>query len=160
MHPIFLEIGPVTIRWYGVMAAVGFLLATVLINLNRKRANLSENQASTLIFITIFGGIIGARIFYVIQNWSSQFSNNWLEIFRIDHGGLVFYGGFFLAVAGITTYCRLSKLDTIRVMDVFPRTGDGACDGQGRLLFKCLLFWESDFFMPWRTLSTRLGSSD
>ena len=53
MHPIFLEIGPVTIRWYGVMAAVGFLLATVLINLNRKRANLSENQASTLIFITI-----------------------------------------------------------------------------------------------------------
>ncbi len=119
MHPIFLHLGPLTIRWYGIMAATGFLLATLLISLNRKRAGMNDNQVSNLLFIAIIGGIAGARIFYVIQNWSSQFSANFLEIFRVDHGGLVFYGGFFLAGAGIIIYCRRAKLDTIRVMDVF-----------------------------------------
>ena len=119
MHPIFFTLGPLTIRWYGVMAAIGFLLATVLINMNRKRADMSENQASTLVFIAIIGGVLGARITYVIQNWSTQFKDNFSEIFRIDHGGLVFYGGFFLAIAGIIIYCRKSKLDIARVLDVF-----------------------------------------
>ena len=119
MHPIFFTLGPLTIRWYGVMAAIGFLLATALITMNRKRANMTENQASTLIFIAIIGGVIGARVFYVVQNWTAQFKGNVLEVFRIDHGGLVFYGGFFLAVAGIVVYCRKSKLDLVRVMDVF-----------------------------------------
>ena len=119
MHPIFFTLGPLTIRWYGVMAAIGFLLATVLITMNRKRADMSENQASTLVFIAIIGGVLGARIFYVVQNWTTQFKDNFSEIFRIDHGGLVFYGGFFLAIAGIIVYCRKSKLDMVRVLDVF-----------------------------------------
>ncbi len=119
MHPIFLNLGPLTIRWYGVMAAIGFLLATTLITMNRKRADMSDNQASTLVFIAIIGGVLGARIFYVIQNWSTQFRGNFLEMFRIDHGGLVFYGGFFLAAVGIIVYCRKSKLDMVRVLDVF-----------------------------------------
>ena len=119
MHPIFFTVGPLTIRWYGVMAAIGFLLATTLITMNRKRANMSENQASTLVFIAIIGGVLGSRITYVIQNWSIQFKDNFSEIFRIDHGGLVFYGGFFLAVGGIIVYCRKSKLDMVRVLDVF-----------------------------------------
>jgi phosphatidylglycerol---prolipoprotein diacylglyceryl transferase len=119
MHPIFFTLGPLTIRWYGVMAAIGFLLATVLLTMNRKRANMSDNQASTLLFIAIIGGVIGARIAYVIQNWSIQFKDNLPEMFRIDHGGLVFYGGFFLAIVGIIIYCRKSKLDMVRVLDVF-----------------------------------------
>ena len=118
MHPIFFTLGPLTIRWYGVMAAIGFLLASLVITLNRKRANMTDNQVSTLLFIAIIGGVLGARIFYVIEYWS-QFHGNFLEIFRIDHGGLVFYGGFFLAIAGIIAYCRIQKLDMVRVMDVF-----------------------------------------
>lgn len=131
MHPILFTLGPLTIRWYGVMAAVGFLLAALLLSLNRKRANMSENQVSSLLFIAIVGGIVGARIFYVIQNWSAQFSGNFLEMFRVDHGGLVFYGGLFLAIAGIIVYCRKSKLDFIRVLDVFsPAMATGHAMGR------------------------------
>jgi len=119
MHPIFFTVGPLTIRWYGVMAAIGFLLATVIVTMNRKRANMSDNQVSALMFIAIVGGIAGGRIFYVIQNWSALFKDNLLEVFRVDHGGLVFYGGFFLATGGIIVYCRKSKLDMVRVLDVF-----------------------------------------
>ena len=99
--------------------AIGILLATMLITINRKRANMSDPQVSTLVFIAIIGGVIGSRITYVMQNWSAQFRDNLLEVFRIDHGGLVFYGGFFLAVGGIIVYCHKSKLDMVRVLDVF-----------------------------------------
>jgi phosphatidylglycerol:prolipoprotein diacylglycerol transferase len=119
MHPILIEFGSFSIRWYGVMAAVGFLLATLAVNMNRKRADMSEDQSSALLFIAIAGGVLGARIVYVYQNWTSQFKDHFSEIFRIDHGGLVFYGGFFLAMAGIIFYCRKSKLDMVKVMDVF-----------------------------------------
>lgn len=118
MHPIFFSIGPLTIRWYGVMAAIGFLLAALFLNLNRKRAGMNENQASALLFIAIISGVAGSRIFYVIQNWA-QFRGDFWEIFRIDHGGLVFYGGFFLAICALAIYCRNTKLDIIRVLDVF-----------------------------------------
>jgi len=117
MHPIAFQIGGFAIRWYGVMAALGFVAATFLIQWNRKYARVSSDQATTLMLLALFGGILGARIFYVIQ-FANQFRNNWLGVFRVDQGGLVFYGGFFLAMAAIIVYCRKQKLDIIRVLDV------------------------------------------
>ncbi len=117
MHPIFLELGNLTIRWYGIMAAAGFLTAALLIHLNRKKAGMNQDQAATLVFLAVICGIVGSRIFYVIRFWS-QFRDNFWEIVRIDHGGLVFYGGFFLTLIGITIYCRKQQLSIIRVMDV------------------------------------------
>lgn len=99
------------------MAAIGFLLAALFLNLNRKRAGMDENQASALLFIAIISGVAGSRLFYVIQYWT-QFRDNFFEIFRVDHGGLVFYGGFFLAIAAMIIYCRRKKLDMVRVLDV------------------------------------------
>lgn len=118
MYPIALQIGNFTIRWYGVMAAVGFLAAAFFINRNRKEANLTSDQAANLVFIAMTAGVIGSRIFYVVQ-FASQFRNNWVDIFRIDKGGLVFYGGLILAVICILIYCKMCKLDIIKVFDVF-----------------------------------------
>lgn len=118
MHPIFFQIDNLTIRWYGVMAALGFMAATIIISANRKYAKMTSDQATMLVFTCVISGILGARIFYVWDNWSQQFSGNFMEIFRIDHGGLVFYGGFFLASITIIILCKINKLDIIRVMDV------------------------------------------
>ena len=96
MHPIAFTLGPLTVRWYGVMAAVGFLMAVMFIQFNRKEAKLTSDQASNMIFIAMVSGVLGSRIFYVIQFWE-QFRDNWVDIIRIDKGGLVFYGGFILA---------------------------------------------------------------
>lgn len=118
MHPIFLELnGFLTIRWYGLMAALGFLAAMFMVDLNRKYANMNRDQATTLVFIGVIAGVIGSRIAYVIQFYG-QYRDNFLEIFRIDRGGLVFYGGFFLAMLCMILYCRKVKLDTWRVLDI------------------------------------------
>ena len=65
----------------------------------------------------IIGGVIGARILYVLQNWS-DFRIRPEEIIRIDHGGLVFYGGFFGAVLAVGLYCRWKKLPVDEVADL------------------------------------------
>lgn len=138
MHPIAFTLGPLTVRWYGVMAAVGFLLAIWLIQLNRKEAKLTADQASNMIFIAMVSGVLGSRIFYVIQFWE-QFQNNWIDIIRIDKGGLVFYGGFILALISLYTYCRKIKADFIKVFDIITpaMTIGHACGRIGCFLNGC-----------------------
>ncbi len=118
MHPVCFEIGALSVRWYGVMAAIGFLLATWFINRNRAHAKMTSDQVSAIVMIAMIAGIIGARIYYVIQ-FSYQFQGDFWKIFRIDQGGLVFYGGFFLALIAIVGYIRWKKLDILLVFDVF-----------------------------------------
>ncbi|MDR0932006.1 MAG: prolipoprotein diacylglyceryl transferase [Victivallales bacterium] len=118
MYPVLFSIGNFSIRSYGAMAAAGFLLGYYLVNVNRKYAKMSSDQASTSLFVALIAGIVGARLFYVIQ-FFDQYRHDLWEIFRIDHGGLVFYGGFILTIAALWVYTRKSKLDIIRVFDVY-----------------------------------------
>lgn len=138
MHPIAFEFGNFAIRWYGVMAAVGFIVANFVIQWNRKKAKLSSDQSTTLIMLAMIFGVIGARIFYVIQFWN-QFEGHFWRVFRVDQGGLVFYGGFFLALIAIFTYCKIYHLDVVRVMDVCaPALAIGhACGRIGCFLNGC-----------------------
>ncbi len=142
MHPVAFEIGSLSIRWYGIMAACGFIAANFVIAANRKKAAMSPDQASSLVMLAMISGIIGARLFYVVQ-FFSQFRYDLWKILRIDQGGLVFYGGFFLAFAAVAVFCKINKLDFIRVLDVtspalaighaFGRAGcflNGCCFGK------------------------------
>ena len=119
MHPIFLDLGFLKIHWYGVMAALAAMTAFYVLVLNRKYAKMSKDQAADIIFYCVLvGGVIGARIFYVVLNWPSFAADPWPAVIRIDQGGLVYYGGFFLAVLLIILYCRRHKLSIIAVFDI------------------------------------------
>ena len=61
MHPIAFQIGGFAIRWYGVMAALGFVAATFLIQWNRKYARVNSDQATTLMLLALFGGMRKAQ---------------------------------------------------------------------------------------------------
>ena len=100
------------------MAAVGFLLGCLMIGVNRKYAKMSSDQASTSLFVAMIAGIVGARIFYVVQFFDKDRDHLW-RIVRIDQGGLVFYGGFILAILALIVYCRMQKLDLVRGLDVY-----------------------------------------
>ena len=131
MDPIAFQIGSLTIRWYGAMAALGFISALFLLEFNRRFAKLSKDNCSTLLFLAMVAGVIGARIFYVVQ-FFHQYRNNLWDIIRIDQGGLVFYGGFLLALFCVIIYSRIKKLDVIRVLDVFVPSLTAA-HGLGRI---------------------------
>ncbi|MBO5765185.1 MAG: prolipoprotein diacylglyceryl transferase [Lentisphaeria bacterium] len=118
MYPIALQFGNFAIRWYGVMAAVGFLLGSWVIYSNRKRLDISEDRCSGVLLTAMISGIVGARIFYVVQ-FFEHYRGNLFNIIRIDQGGLVFYGGFILAIFSILVYCRIYKIDFVRLLDFF-----------------------------------------
>lgn len=117
MDPVAFSIGGFPIRWYGIMAALGFITALFIINKKKKFAGITTEQLSDQMTLVIFAGILGARAFYVIQNWSI-FSANPAEIIRIDHGGLVFYGGFLCAIAVMIAYCTKKKISVVKMMDI------------------------------------------
>ena len=147
MYPIAFKIGSLAVHWYGIMAACGFMIASWLLERNRKYADLSKDQCGTLLIIAMIAGILGARIFYVVQ-FFHQYKDDIIRIFYIHEGGLVFYGGFILAFLSIIVYTRKNKLDTIRVLDVFaPAMAAAHCFGRiGCFLNGCCFGRATDAF--------------
>ncbi len=117
MHGIAFHLGPLAVHWYGVMVALGFLAGVLAMVWRRKFASIETEQIFDLSLVAMFAGILGARIFYVVQFWS-EFSGSPVLILRIDKGGLVFYGGFICAFASIAVYCWRKRLATLKVLDL------------------------------------------
>lgn len=118
MHEIAFSIGSLTIHWYGIFSAIGFLSAMLALMWKRHIAGISKDNILDIGMIAMFAGISGARIFYVIQ-YHQQFTGDWLKVFRIDQGGLVFYGGFILSSIVLILYCMIRKINLARLLDVF-----------------------------------------
>lgn len=117
----------IQIRWYGVIIAFGFILAALFGGriAYTWRMNLSK-MVDVLIYGT-FGGIIGARAYYVIFEWS-YYSQHPAEIFQIWNGGLAIYGGIIGGIlAGFIT-CKLEKLNFFNLLDL---VGMSLLIGQG-----------------------------
>ena len=125
MYPVIIQIGSFSLRSYGLMAMFGFLTAWALMRVNRRFADLTDDQASNLLMLSLVTGLVGARIFYVCM-FFEHYRDNWLRMVRIDQGGLIFYGGFILAFFSVIAYSKWRKLDVVRVLDVFAPAMAGA----------------------------------
>ena len=99
------------------MVAAGFLASLAVLQYKRDYARMSSDQVIDLSIIVVVCGILGARAAYVIQ-FFDQFRGNFWKIFRIDQGGLVFYGGFILAALVIFRYVRRHRLCISRILDI------------------------------------------
>jgi phosphatidylglycerol:prolipoprotein diacylglycerol transferase len=92
MNPVLIDLGYIKIYWYSVMILLGvFIGGTILIKESR-RFKIPEDYITNLIILTLIFSIIGARIYYVIFEWS-YYSKNLLDIFKIWEGGLAIHGG-------------------------------------------------------------------
>ena len=80
------------IPWYSFLIVIGALMAIVLACREERRAGLPKDTVIDLALFLLPGGIIGARLYYVIFSWP-QFRHDLLSIFRIWEGGLAIYGG-------------------------------------------------------------------
>ncbi|MDO8524904.1 MAG: prolipoprotein diacylglyceryl transferase [Candidatus Omnitrophota bacterium] len=110
MHPILVKFGPFTVYSYGVMVAVGFALAIMLLYARAAKFNIDKNKAVDLAMVILISGIIGARLLYVLLN-PLFFIANPLEIIMLSKGGLVWYGGFALALVISMVYLGKTGLD-------------------------------------------------
>jgi phosphatidylglycerol:prolipoprotein diacylglycerol transferase len=127
MHPILFEIpqidlggwtlGPIPIRMYGLMIGIGFFIAIWLAARRAKKEGIDPERIMDMGVYLLLAAIIGSRLFYVLVN-HHEFQRNWLEVFAIWKGGLVFYGGLIGAVAVGMWYIRKHELPFWKTADV------------------------------------------
>ncbi|MGA2802068.1 MAG: prolipoprotein diacylglyceryl transferase [Verrucomicrobiota bacterium] len=150
MHPIAFQLGPLTIHWYGVMIALAFLVGLLTAARRARRENISGETIADVVLWLMVGGILGARIVYVTTYWKDEFAGqSFSEIFMIQHGGLVYYGGLIGAMIAGFIYIRWKKLPLWKTADVLaPSIALGNIIGRiGCLLNGCCYGRPTD--LPW-----------
>lgn len=119
MHPLLFEIGPFSIRYYGLMYVLGIIAAIFLIRaeVRRRRLPLTEDEQVNFILLTVFAGIIVSRIYYVAFNWPYYRLTLW-EIPAVWHGGLAIHGGVLGGICSTLWYARWKKIPFLRLTDL------------------------------------------
>lgn len=115
--PQVLSLGPVDIHLYGLVIALGLMLAAVYGMRRSKEFGLTEdNILDGVLWITPFA-IVCARAYYVAFTWE-HYSRNPISVLYIWEGGLAIYGGVLGAILGMWVFCRVKKLKFAAVLDL------------------------------------------
>lgn len=96
IDPVFLRLGPLQLRWYGLMYMLSFVIGYFVLrrNAKRRKLNLTTDDLYDLMFYLILGVMIGGRLGYVILYDLPNYLREPLSIFAIWQGGMSFHGGF------------------------------------------------------------------
>jgi len=117
MRPILFQWGPFTLYSYGLLLAIGFLAAVSVAMRRAVRQGIDPEKVQTICILALISGLIGARLAYVGLNYR-QFMAVPLEIIRLDHGGLVFYGGLIGGVTAVAWYLKKAGLSVGPTLDL------------------------------------------
>lgn len=115
--PILAQLGPLTMRWYGLLTALGFLTAVAIasnlfifrkqnIDPNHPVQSITDDDLMNFSVLVLISGIIGARLWYVALKWD-YYSQNMSEIIQIWHGGQSIQGGIIGAIIGAVFFSAL-----------------------------------------------------
>lgn len=108
-------VGGMTITSFGAMMLMAFLTAGYVTRAELKRMDYDPDKAWDFVFMAVVGGILGAKIYYILLNWPRLMTNPTGLIFA--RGGLVWYGGLIGAAALVVWEIRRSKLPLGRMTD-------------------------------------------
>ena len=115
--PSTIQLGPLTIHFYGLIIAVGMLLAVLYASKRSKEFGLKEDDLIDGVLWVAPFAIICARLYYCIFEWD-QYASNPISILYIWNGGLAIYGGVLGAVIGLSVFCKVRKIKATAMMDV------------------------------------------
>ena len=115
--PRYIEIGPMKVYYYGLIIAVGLILAVIYCMKRSREFGLKEDDIlDGVLYVTPFA-ILCARAYYVIFSWE-MYADDPISALYIWEGGLAIYGGVIGAALGVTVYCKCRKLRVRTVLDV------------------------------------------
>ena len=124
--PVLIDLGFLQIRWYSIAYILGILIGWIyaikIIRNTRKNqynfTQISELEFNDLIIYLVIGIIFGGRLGYVLFYNLGYFSQNFLEIFKIWHGGMSFHGGLLGVIISIIIFSKKNKINFFKIADI------------------------------------------
>ena len=154
MFPILFQFGSLEIRSYGLIAALSILTGLWLSAYEARRKGFDPNVVYDFLPYALVGGLIGARVYFVLFSAPASFFNNPWEILAVWHGGIGVIGSLLGGFLAAVWYCRRKNVSFWRYADVLvPGIAIGQTVGQ----FACLLNGDSygkPTNLPWAIIYT------
>ena len=121
IDPVIFELGPLQIRWYGLMYVLAFVSTYVLVRHQIRKFGLKklESHFENLNFVLIICLVVGARLGYVLFYNFGYYWEHPLEILATWQGGMSFHGGLLGMVIGAIWFCRKRGLDFLETADIY-----------------------------------------
>lgn len=116
IDPVIIHLGMFELRWYSLAIVVGIIAAVVLSVREARIKGLPPEEIYTLGFWAVLGGVIGARLFHVIDQWS-YYAANPSQILQFQRGGLAIWGAVFGGGVAAVAFARYKKLPLARLLD-------------------------------------------
>ena len=147
--PIVVKLGPIVIRWYGLLIASAVLLGVSLSQYLAKRRYVNPDLISDLSIWLVIGAIPAARLYYVLFEWS-EYSQHPERIIAIWQGGIAIHGAIIGGIIAALIFARLKKISFWQLTDlVAPSLILGQAIGRWGNFFNSEAFG-SPTDLPWK----------
>ncbi len=125
MDPIMIQLGPLAVRWYGFLIALGVLIGSSWALREAERRNLDTEKLLDMTLWLVIAGLIGARLIYVVTSPSAYFgpNGNPLNAFAIWQGGGSIHGGVLGIFVAVWLYSRIHNLNMWSYLDTLAPVG-------------------------------------
>jgi len=111
------QLGPLHIRFYGIAYALAFIAGTAVASRHLKRRGIPESTTVDIAFWTIIIGLIGARLYYVVQSGWWWYLTHPLHILAVWEGGMAFFGAIFAGVSTLVVFAWRRHLNFWDLLD-------------------------------------------
>jgi len=156
IDPVIFYIGPLALRWYGLMYVVGIVLGLWFIRGYTKRKGISQDKVYRILWWCVVAGLIGGRLYFVIQqpNFFSFYIKQPQHILATWEGGMAFFGAIFLVIPTIFWRARVERINPLVAIDagvLFAAAGQ-IFGRIGNIINGDIVGYRSN--LPWATLYT------
>lgn len=117
MHPVLVQIGPLTIRWYGAMIALACVIGLWLAGKEAERNGIAREKINDFFLYAILSAVIGARLYYVLFSEPSMLWKSPLSVFAIWQGGLAIHGALLGGLVACVLYTWKYKINLAKFLD-------------------------------------------
>ena len=116
---VFLELGPISIYWYGIIIAMGAFIGLYLATREADRLGINKDYIVDLVVFAIPVAILFARIYYVIFEWKERYAHEpFWKVFAVWEGGIAIHGALIGSVLTAIIYTRVRKLSFWQIADI------------------------------------------
>ncbi|MEI7816022.1 MAG: prolipoprotein diacylglyceryl transferase [Desulfuromonadales bacterium] len=120
IDPVFLSIGPLQFRWYGLMYVLSFIATYFIIRseVSRKKLSLTKDDVADLVFYGAMGVVLGGRTGYILFYNLGFYLANPLKLLAVWEGGMSFHGGFLGVMCAFLLYARRKQIPFLSLIDM------------------------------------------